>query len=65
MTELAKNVVERIVTVPGVQPKLSMSVIEESWDRTDKRLTVVDTFGGNYIFKPESLDYPECQQINT
>ncbi|MCU4162890.1 HipA domain-containing protein [Carboxylicivirga caseinilyticus] len=59
MAELAKNVVERSVTVPGVQPKLSMSVVEESRDRTDKRLTVVDALGGNYIFKPASLDYPE------
>jgi len=50
MAELAKNVVERSVTVPGVQPKLSMSVIEELGDRTDKRLTVVDALGGNYIF---------------
>nr|WP_321450987.1 HipA domain-containing protein [uncultured Carboxylicivirga sp.] len=59
MVELAKNVVESRVTVPGVQPKLSMSVIEESRDRTDNRLTVVDALGGNYIFKPASLDYPE------
>jgi len=59
MAELAKNVIERSVTVPGVQPKLSMSVIEESKDRTDKRLTVVDALGGNFIFKPASLDYPE------
>ena len=30
MAELAKNVVERSITVPGVQPKLSMSIIEEA-----------------------------------
>jgi len=59
MAELAKNVVERSVTVPGVQPKLSMSVIEGSRDRTDNRLTVVDALGGNFIFKPASIDYPE------
>ncbi len=59
MSELAKNVVERSVTVPGVQPKLSMSVVEASKDKTDKRLTVVGALGGNYIFKPPSEDFPE------
>ncbi len=59
MSELAKNVVERSVTVPGVQPKLSMSVVEDSRDKTDNRLTVVGALGGNYIFKPASENYPE------
>lgn len=56
MSELAKNVVERSVTVPGVQPKLSMSLINES---SDKRLTVVGALGGDYIFKPPSEDFEE------
>lgn len=57
MSDLAKNVVERSISVPGVQPKLSMSILAE--DNVDKRLTVVGALGGNYIFKPPSLDYPE------
>lgn len=59
MSELAKNVVERSVSVPGVQPKLSMSFNEET---KDQRLTVVGALGGNYIFKPPSLEYPEMPQ---
>jgi len=59
MSELAIDVVERSVTVPGVQPKLSMSLVEEAGRKTDKRLTVVGALGGNYIFKPPSADYPE------
>ena len=59
MTELAKSVVERSVAVPGVQPKLSMSLIEE---KKDNRLTVVGALGGNYIFKPPSLEYSEMPQ---
>jgi len=59
MSDLAKDVVERSVTVPGVQPKLSMSLIEGAGRKTDKRLTVVGALGGNYIFKPPSADYPE------
>jgi serine/threonine-protein kinase HipA len=57
MNTLAKKVVERSVSVPGVQPKLSMSLLNEG--KTDCRLTVVDALGGNYIFKPPSKDYEE------
>lgn len=57
MSELAKQVVERSVSVPGVQPKLSMSVSEDN--QNNQRLTVVGALGGNYIFKPPSQDYPE------
>lgn len=59
MSELAQSVVERSIAVPGVQPKLSMSIIEEA---QDQRLTVVGALGGNYIFKPPSLEYPEMPQ---
>ena len=57
MNALAKKVVERSVSVPGVQPKLSMSLLNE--DKTKSRLTVVGALGGNYIFKPPSKDYAE------
>jgi serine/threonine-protein kinase HipA len=57
MNALAKQVVERSVSVPGVQPKLSMSVLTN--DKTDSRLTVVGALGGNYIFKPPSKYYEE------
>lgn len=62
MSELAKNVVERSVAVPGVQPKLSMSLIEEEKQKSDKRLTVVGALGGNYIFKPPSEDFIEMPE---
>jgi serine/threonine-protein kinase HipA len=59
MTELAKNVVERSVSVPGVQAKLSMSIVNASRKRSDTRLTVVGALGGSYIFKPPAEKYPE------
>lgn len=59
MAELAKNVVERSISVPGVQAKLSMSLIKEAWEATDSRLTVVGALGGNYILKPPSEDFEE------
>ena len=66
MAELAKNVIERSVSVPGVQAKLSMSVILTSQEKSDSRLTVVGALGGNYIFKPPSerfLEMPENEHL--
>ncbi|TCO09320.1 HipA domain-containing protein [Natronoflexus pectinivorans] len=59
MSKLAKEVVQRSVAVPGVQPKLSMSIIKDTQSAKDKRLTVVGALGGDYIFKPPSSDFPE------
>jgi serine/threonine-protein kinase HipA len=40
------------VAVPGVQAKLSMSIVRETKEKSDGRLTVVGALGGQYIFKP-------------
>lgn len=63
MAELAKNVVERSVTIPGVQPKLSLSLVKDTHDDNAKgRFTIVRALGGNYIFKPPSHSYPEMPE---
>lgn len=62
MAELAKDVVERSVAIPGVQPKLSMSLVKETRESYDSRLTVVGALGGGYIFKPPTDKYPEMPQ---
>ena len=63
MAELAKNVVERSVAVPGVQPKLSLSLVNDTLQDGNKgRLTVVGALGGNYIFKPPSDQFPEMPE---
>ncbi|HED38655.1 MAG TPA: type II toxin-antitoxin system HipA family toxin [Ignavibacteria bacterium] len=62
MDELAKNVVERSISVPGVQPKLSMTLIKKTKEKSDKRLTVVGALGGQYIFKPPSDKFPEMPE---
>ncbi|TDE01119.1 HipA domain-containing protein [Flavobacterium hiemivividum] len=60
MTALALNVVERSVAVPGVQPKLSLSIVNDTIQDGNKgRLTVVGALGGNYIFKPPSEQFHE------
>ena len=60
MADLAKEIVERSVAVPGVQAKLSMSLIKETQDNS--RLTVVGALGGQYIFKPPSEQFPEMPE---
>lgn len=62
MDELAKKVVERSVAVPGVQPKLSMSIVKETKENLDTRLIVVGALGGHYIFKPPSDQFPEMPE---
>ncbi|REG99492.1 serine/threonine-protein kinase HipA [Flavobacterium aquicola] len=63
MAELAKNVVERSVAVPGVQPKLSLSIVNDTIQDSNKgKLTVVGALGGNYIFKPPSDHFPEMPE---
>lgn len=59
MAELAKNVIERSIAIPGVQAKLSMSVVKETQEKAHTRLTVVGALGGQYIFKPPSDQFPE------
>lgn len=59
MEELAKNVVERSIAVPGVQPKLSMSIVKGKDENAEMRLTIIGALGGNYIFKPPSEEFAE------
>jgi len=65
--QLAKNVVERSIAVPGVQPKLSLTIVKESLvSEPHSRLTIVGTLGGNYILKPPSnhyLEMPENEHV--
>lgn len=63
MDELAKNVIERSIAVPGVQPKLSLTLVKSALEGDkNSRLTVVGALGGNYIFKPPSAIFPEMPQ---
>lgn len=62
MDELAKNVIERRVAVPGVQAKLSMSLLKATKENSDTRLMVVGALGGQFIFKPPTDRFPEMPQ---
>jgi serine/threonine-protein kinase HipA len=63
MNELAKEVVSNRIVIPGVQPKLSLSQINDTLNKSaHPRLTVVGALGGNYILKPPSDIYPEMPE---
>ncbi|MCF7848856.1 MAG: HipA domain-containing protein [Kiritimatiellales bacterium] len=58
---LAEQIVRRNVTVPGVQPKLSMH-LEKGGHRQGSRFTLVGLEGG-YILKPPVAEYPEMPEL--
>ena len=58
ISELAKDVIERRISVPGVQAKLSLALSEKTANDSQTRLTVVGALGGRYIFKPATVQYP-------
>lgn len=63
MEKLAKAAAEQSVTVPGVQPKLSLGWIKsELEDGHDGRLTILDALDGQFILKPQNLQYPEMPE---
>ncbi len=59
MEKLAQQTVARSVTIPGVQPKLSLSINKQP---KDTRLTIVGALGGQYILKPPTDMFPELPQ---
>jgi serine/threonine-protein kinase HipA len=62
MEKLAKDIVDRSISVPGVQAKLSMSIDKSTKDKSNNRLTVVGALGGNYIFKPPTARFSEMPE---
>ncbi len=59
MADLAKQVIERSVSVPGVQPKLSMGIVQDVLDdKSQGRMTILDALVGLYILKPQNKNYP-------
>ena len=63
MEILAKEVIETSISVPGVQPKLSLNFTKEKLeDGTKGRLTVLEALGGNYILKPQNMAFPQMPE---
>lgn len=63
MEVLARQVAEQSITVPGVQPKLSLGWIKNELEDGHKgRLTIMDALKGEYILKPQNVDYPQMPE---
>ena len=63
LNKLAKESVEKSITIPGVQPKLSLGLIEpELKNGHNGRLTILDALDGNYILKPQNILYQQMPQ---
>lgn len=58
--ELAVESLRKSISVPGVQPKLSLDVKRRG--RIEKRLTIVGLWG-KFILKPPFEDYPEMPEL--
>ena len=61
LNQMAEQVISQHITVPGVQPKLSMH-IEKSGRTRGSRLTLIGLEGG-YILKPPVKEYPEMPEL--
>ncbi len=64
LNELAKNTILDRISVPGVQPKLSLH-LERGAEDTASRLTLIG-LAGNYILKPQSPQWknlPEAEHF--
>lgn len=65
LLEMAKQITELSVTIPGVQPKLSLNLQTDPNDPKKSRLTIVGLWG-QFILKPQSESYqslPENEDL--
>ncbi|MEN5054050.1 HipA domain-containing protein [Sphingobacterium kitahiroshimense] len=63
MEFLARESVQHSITVPGVQPKLSLGWIKNLLtDGQRGRLTILDALEGNYILKPQNVLYSQMPE---
>lgn len=61
LNKLAEQIISQHITIPGVQPKLSLH-LEKGGRTRDARLTLVGLEGG-YILKPPVAEYPEMPEL--
>lgn len=63
MEKLAKEAAQLSITVPGVQPKLSLGWLKTQLeDGHMGRLTIMNALDGNYILKPQNSLYPQMPE---
>jgi serine/threonine-protein kinase HipA len=68
MEMLAKEIIDLSITVPGVQPKLSLGSVKAKLNNgQENRLTIMNALDGNYILKPQNAMYhqmPENEHLS-
>lgn len=63
MEKLAKDSAALSITVPGVQPKLSLGWIKKGLEQGNLgRLKIMDALEGQFILKPQNTDYPQMPE---
>lgn len=63
MEKLAQEAAKLSITVPGVQPKLSLGWIKTPLENGHQgRLTIMNALEGNYILKPPNTVYPQMPE---
>ena len=63
MEMLAKQIVDLSISVPGVQPKLSLGLIKNALnDGHNGRLTIMGALEGLYILKPQNALYEQMPE---
>ncbi|TVR84748.1 MAG: type II toxin-antitoxin system HipA family toxin [Chitinophagaceae bacterium] len=63
MEKLAKKAVELSISVPGVQPKLSLGWLKNELGNGHRgRLTILDALEGHFILKPQNAAYPQMPE---
>jgi len=60
--ELATEVIRHRLAIPGVQPKLSLSLETSVSTSQSERLTIVGLWEGTYILKPSSDSHPQLPE---
>jgi len=65
INELAKRIIQNRLAIPGVQPKLSLSLVIDPANQTNtprERLTIVGLWDGTYVLKPPNKAHPELPE---
>lgn len=62
LSELAEQVIRSQTTLTGVQPKLSLDIINKESKHEPQRFTIVGLWG-RYILKPQTEQYPALPEL--
>jgi serine/threonine-protein kinase HipA len=63
LEKLAQESARLSISVPGVQPKLSLGLIKTALENGHQgRLTIMDALEGHFILKPRNAEYPQMPE---